>query len=427
MIEELRRHNYAPSTQRTYVAQIARLAEHFGTSPDRLTRQQLDEFQEELIRQGVSWSLFNQAVAAMRFFYVKTLKRDWEIKHVPFPKRPKRLPVVLTLEEVARLLAATHPPKVRMLLTTMYGCGLRVSEATRLRLRDIDSQRMLLHIRQSKGRKDRYVPLAATWKGLQAKIGFFAILHTWGQKLDLHPHLHCVVPAGGLSLDQTRWVRCPRGFFLPVKILSRLFRGKFLAMLKTAHRRGELTLEGRLQSLASPRAFNSWLTPLYQKEWVVYAKPPWNGPQHVLKYLARYTHRVAIANQRLQSIDGGQVTFRYKDYRHPHRQRTMRLPATEFIRRFMMHVLPSGFMRIRYFGFLANTHRRQQLEKIRQLLDIQQPSEPSQERAESPQDLAPHQQEERCPHCNRGTMRPIEIRPRPQLSQIIQLPVMAPT
>jgi integrase/recombinase XerD len=162
MIEELRRHNYAPSTQRTYVAQIARLAEHFGTSPDRLTRQQLDEFQEELIRQGVSWSLFNQTVAAMRFFYVKTLKRDWQIKHVPFPKRPKRLPVVLTLEEVARLLAAAHPPKVRMLFTTMYGCGLRVSEATRLRVRDIDSQRMLLHIRQSKGRKDRYVPLAAT-------------------------------------------------------------------------------------------------------------------------------------------------------------------------------------------------------------------------------------------------------------------------
>lgn len=268
---------------------------------------------------------------------------------------------------------------------------------------------------------------ASTWKGLQAKIGFFAILHTWGQKLDLHPHLHCVVPGGGLSLDQTRWVRCPPGFFLPVKILSRLFRGKFLAMLKTAHRRGELTLEGRLQYLASPRAFNSWLTPLYQKEWVVYAKPPWNGPQHVLKYLARYTHRVAIANQRLQSIDGGQVAFRYKDYRHSHRQRTMRLPATEFIRRFMMHVLPSGFMRIRYFGFLANTHRRQQLEKIRQLLDIQQPSEPSQERAEPPQHLAPHQQEERCPHCNRGTMRPIEVRPRPRLSQILQLPLMAPT
>ena len=150
---------------------------------------------------------------------------------------------------------------------------------------------------------------AAGWKDLKAKIGFFAILHTWGQKLDLHPHLHCVVPGGGISLDGTRWVSCPRGFFMPVKLLSRMFRGKFLALLKEAHRRGELTLAGRLQPLASDRAFRSWLGPLYDKEWVVYAKPPWKGPEHALKYLARYTHRVAIGNSRLQSIDDGQVTF----------------------------------------------------------------------------------------------------------------------
>jgi hypothetical protein len=171
--------------------------------------------------------------------------------------------------------------------------------------------------------------IGAGWKGLQAKIGFFAILHTWGQKLDYHPHLHCVVPGGGLSLDETRWVRCQPGFFLPVKMLSRFFRGKFLAMLKTAHRRGELTLAGRLQPLASPAAFNSWLTPIYQKEWVVYAKPPWNGPQQVLKYLARYTHRVAIGNSRLVSIDNGQVSFRYPPVGHTqdgrlHEQRSSR-------------------------------------------------------------------------------------------------------
>ncbi len=154
---------------------------------------------------------------------------------------------------------------------------------------------------------------AAGWKDLKAKIGFFAILHTWGQKLDLHPHLHCVVPGGGISLDGSRWIHCPRGFFMPVKLLSRIFRGKFLKLLKAAHRRGELTLAGRLQPYDSPLAFNSWLSPLYAKDWVVYAKPPWKGPEYALKYLARYTHRVAIANSRLQSINDGQVTFTYKD------------------------------------------------------------------------------------------------------------------
>lgn len=269
--------------------------------------------------------------------------------------------------------------------------------------------------------------VAADWKGLRAKIGFFAILHTWGQKLDLHPHLHCVVPGGGLSLDdQTRWVSCPRGFFLPVKMLSRLFRGKFLAFLKAAHQRGELTLAGRLQSLSSSAAFNAWLTPLYQKEWVVYAKPPWNGPQQALKYLARYTHRVAIANSRLESIDNDQITFRYKDYRRQHRQRTMTLAATEFIRRFLMHVVPRGFMRIRYYGFLANTHRNEQLAKIRKLLHVSSPtadSQPQQCRDEE----VPQSEDHRCPHCRRGMMSVIERAPRPRLSEILDLPLMAPT
>ena len=267
--------------------------------------------------------------------------------------------------------------------------------------------------------------IAAGWKGLQAKIGFFAILHTWGQKLDLHPHLHCVVPGGGLSLDETRWVSCQPGFFLPVKMLSRFFRGRFLALLKAAHRRGELTLEGRLEPLASPRDFSIWLTPIYQKEWVVYAKPPWNGPQQVLKYLARYTHRVAIANQRLLSMDNGQVTFQYKDYRNQHRQRTLTLPATEFIRRFMMHVVPRGFMRIRYYGFLANTHRDKQLDKIRKLLGASQPAPTSEEQPQDCQHDDPCSQ--RCPKCNCVTMWPIDIGPRPRLSEILELSLLVPT
>ena len=268
---------------------------------------------------------------------------------------------------------------------------------------------------------------AADWKGLQARIGFFAILHTWGQKLDLHPHLHCVVPGGGVSLDGTRWVSCPRGFFLPVKLLSRKFRGTFLAFLKQAHRRRELTLAGRLQPLASDRAFRSWLGPLYDKEWVVYAKPPWKGPQHALKYLARYTHRVAIGNSRLQSIDDGQVSFTYKDYRRPGRQRTLTLAATEFIRRFMMHVLPHGFVRIRYYGFLANAHRQAQLSKIRDLLGAPQPAVSDEQPTDPSQDAIKTAPDECCPHCQEGLMRAVATTPRPRLAEILQLPLMTLT
>lgn len=275
-----------------------------------------------------------------------------------------------------------------------------------------------------KATAETLLQVAAGWKGLKAKIGFFAILHTWGQKLDFHPHLHCVVPGGGISLDETQWVNCPRGFFLPVKMLSRLFRGKFLAMLKAAHGRGELTLKGSLEAIASPRDFNLWLTPIYQKEWVVYAQPPWNGPQQVLKYLARYTHRVAIANQRLVSIDNDQITFRYKDYRHQQRPRTLTLSATEFIRRFMMHVVPRGFVRIRYYGFLANAHRERQLNKIRKLLPAPPPTPSSQPQDDCQQD---HPHAPRCPNCNCGTMWPVDIGPRPRISEILNLPLLAPT
>jgi len=268
---------------------------------------------------------------------------------------------------------------------------------------------------------------AAGWKDLKAKIGFFAILHSWGQKLDFHPHLHCVVPGGGISLDDSCWVSCPRGFFMPVKLLGRLFRGKFLAYLKQAHRQGELTCQGRLRSLVSPSAFNRWLSPIYQKDWVVYAKPPWNGPENALKYLARYTHRVAIANSRIQSIEHDQVTFTYKDYRKPQRRRTLTLAATEFIRRFMMHVLPHGFVRIRYYGFLANKHRKEQLHKIRQLLDAPQPPKRENETDDQPPDFAETIQEHRCPRCKQGMMAPTDIIPRPTLAEVLNLPLLAPT
>ena len=214
---------------------------------------------------------------------------------------------------------------------------------------------------------------------------------------------------------------------MPVKLLSRIFRGKFLRLLKDAYRREQLTLAGRLEPLRPSAAFHSWLTPLYRKDWVVYAKPPWKGPDYALKYLARYTHRVAIANSRLQSIDNGQVTFSYKDYRHGHRQRTLTLSATEFIRRFMMHVLPNGFVRIRYYGFLANAHRQQQLSKIRQLLSVPQAASDGNETDDEEQDPASLDHDRRCPHCQEGLMWPIDMAPRPRLPEILNLPLLVPT
>jgi hypothetical protein len=246
-------------------------------------------------------------------------------------------------------------------------------------------------------------------KHLGAAIGFFAVLHTWGQNLHLHPHLHCVVPGGGLSPDD-RWVGCRPGFFLPVRVLSRLFRRLFLDGLLQLHRTGKLHFFGDLQPLRDPAAFVRYLAPLREKEWVVYAKPPFGGPRQVLEYLGRYTHRVAISNERLLSLHDGQVSFRWKDYRHPQRPKVMTVSAHEFIRRFLLHALPTGFQRIRYYGLLANCHRTGKLELCRQLLAApvtQLLPQPAQCRELSVAltgiDLR------RCPRCGSGIMVLIEV------------------
>ena len=192
---------------------------------------------------------------------------------------------------------------------------------------------------------------------LGAEIGFFSVLHTWNQKLQLHPHVHCIVPAGGLSLDHSRWVRSRSRFFLSIQVLRRVFRGKFVAGLKSAFQRGQLHLSGDLAVLAQPKVFASWLRLLFRKDWVVYSKPPFGGPQYVLQYLGRYTHRVAISNHRLVSFAHGQVTFRWRDSAHHNEQKLMTLSVDEFLRRFLLHLLPKGFVRIRSFGFLANRQR----------------------------------------------------------------------
>jgi hypothetical protein len=192
---------------------------------------------------------------------------------------------------------------------------------------------------------------------LGAEIGFFSVLHTWNQKLELHPHVHCVIPAGGLSLDHTLWVKSRDRFFLSIHVLCRVFRGKFVAGLQQAFQDGQLNFHGDLTCLAQPKIFAAWLRPLFRKDWVVYSKPPFGGPEYVLQYLGRYTHRVAISNHRLVSFAEGKVTFRWRDSAHNNEQKLMTLSLDEFLRRFLLHVLPKGFVRIRNFGFLANRRR----------------------------------------------------------------------
>ena len=211
--------------------------------------------------------------------------------------------------------------------------------------------------------------IAADPRHLGASIGFLAVLHTWGQNLHLHPHLHCVVPGGGFSPDGSRWIACRKdSFFLPYKVLSRLFRKLFLLSLGKAFRKGQLHLSGELRDLAKPAAFQALCETAANLEWVVHVKPPFGGPRRVLKYLARYTHRVAISNHRLRTLENGRVSFDWKDYADHSRTKTMTLDAVEFIRRFLLHVLPSGLVRIRHFGFLANRVRKQKLIQCRALL-----------------------------------------------------------
>lgn len=230
---------------------------------------------------------------------------------------------------------------------------------------------------------------------LGAEIGFFSVLHTWSQKLSLHPHVHCVIPAGGLSLDHTHWVKSPNRFFLPLKVLSRVFRGKFVASLRQAFRDGQLHFWRDLAPLAQPKTFAAWLRLFFRKDWVVYAKRPFGGPEHVLQYLGRYTHRVAISNHRLLSFADGEVTFRWRDSAHNNEQKLMTLSLDEFLRRFLLHLLPKGFVRIRNFGFLANRRRATLLPLCFQLLGAAQQPQAAQDASSTndSHDLW------RCPKC----------------------------
>ena len=243
--------------------------------------------------------------------------------------------------------------------------------------------------------------VAADPKHLGAKIGFFSVLHTWTQKLEYHPHIHCVVPAGGLSFNHTQWIRSRYRFFLPIDVLSPVFRGKFVAVLKRAFSSHQLAFHGKLKPLAAPKAFAAFLRPLFRHPWVVYCKPPFGGPEHVLKYLGSYTHRIAISNHRLISFADGQVTFRWRDSAHGNKKRTLTLSVTEFLRRFLLHVLPHRYVRIRHQGFLANRRRASVLPLCLALLTTASMLAPTATRTASPPASWT------CPHCG-ATMVVVE-------------------
>jgi hypothetical protein len=238
---------------------------------------------------------------------------------------------------------------------------------------------------------DTLLEVAANPEHLGATIGFLSILHTWGQNLLHHPHVHCVVPAGGISADRARWIPSRPNFLVPVPVLKIVFRAKVRDGLKRLFAAGKLVLAGELAELAHRKAFLAFLDPVCDKEWVVYAKAPFRGPDHLLHYLARYTHRVAISNHRLIAFDGQSVTFRWKDYAHGNKKRKMTLSANEFLRRFLLHTLPRGFVRIRSFGFMAGPRRSQMLELARRLLGA--------ESACSPPSPMPSRAHFRCPVC----------------------------
>jgi Putative transposase/Transposase zinc-binding domain len=265
-------------------------------------------------------------------------------------------------------------------------------------------------------------------KHLGANIGFFSVLHTWNQKLQHHPHIHCVVPAGGLSPDHTQWIRSQQNFFLPIDVLRTVFRGKFTEALKEAFAQGQLRFRGSLQPLGRPRVFAQLIRLTFRKKWVVYAKPPFGGPEHALRYLGRYTHRVAISNHRLLSLANDQVTFRWRDSAHKNKQRLMTLPVAEFLRRFLLHVLPPGFVRIRYFGFLSTRNRSTLLPLCSRLLAT---SIVTSTEATGTGDPYPRHAGWLCPHCGGpmlilGRLNTLQLRFRsPPYINLTSAPVSA--
>ena len=400
MIRDMQLQRLAPKTQKASVTAVAGLATFSQCSPDRLRPEQMrTSLHHLLVERRLAWSSCHQAAAGRKFFSTKTL--GWDVFHLPLPPRTGRsqLPQILSIEELQRLFTQAKNPRHRVLLMTTYAAGLRVGEVVRLKLTDIASERMLLRVEQGKGRKDRstllstrlLTELRASWR---------------------------LLAAGALAANGARWIDADPRFLFPVRALSTVFRGKFCAALAHACSTGAVPLAEGPTALSTSEDFEQLRAQLYTKEWVVYAKAPLAGPAPVLDYVGRSTHRVAIANHRLLDVRDGWVRFAYRNRRQGHRVQTMTLDADACIRRFLLPVLPHGFMRLRHDGFLANRHKARALRRCRELLG--QPAEPSPRR---PQRVVQWRQEVTgidltpCPHCG---SRPLVRLPLPPLNQATQ-------
>jgi hypothetical protein len=388
MLDDMRMRNLAPKTQSAYIRAVRSLTRYLRRPPDTATPEDLRLFQLHMADGGTSPVSLNATLTGLKFFFDVTLERSDVMARMRPVRTPRRLPVVLSQEEVSRLIAAAPNIKYQTALSVAYGAGLRVGEIVRLpaQVAAVAYQnKALIYGMLFDVAAEVLQTIAGDAKHLGARIGVTLVLHTWGSALTHHPHVHGIVPGGGLARDGNRWVTCRRGFFLPVRVLSRLFRRRFLEELQKARGEGRLRLQGELATLADGAAFARWAAPLRKAEWVVYAKRPFAGPQAVLAYLSRYTHRVAISNSRLIGMADGQVTFRWKDYRAKGRtkHKAMTLDAPEFIRRFLLHVLPSGFHRIRHYGLLSNASHKQDIARVRELLGVQGSQEQTQH-AEEP-------------------------------------------
>ena len=326
----------------------------------------------------VSRETLRQVRAALTFLYGVTLRRPLEVEHLPVQRRQKRVPVILSGTEVGALLAAVRSDKYRVLLAAMYSAGLRGREACRLRAADVDTKRKLIRVSMSKGQRDRYTLLSrrlltelrAYWVTERPEDGSFPASPptVTSHPTRFHPHVHSIVTCGGLSPDRRSWVRGNPRYFLPVRVVARLFRGKFLAGLEEARRRGQLRFGGSTVGLDDDSAWAALRDRLYRTNWVVYAKPPFAGPDHVLRYLGRYTHRIALSNRRIVDFSGRAVAFTWRNYAAGGERAVMTLDAVEFLRRFLLHVLPKGFVRIRHYGLNASGAAAEKLDRARGLL-----------------------------------------------------------
>ena len=374
---------FSQNTIDRYLGEVKQFVKYFMRSPDILREEDVKEYLHYLIKvKEYSRSKVILAYSGLKFLYVNTLNVSWFEHRIPILSKEKKLPIVISRDKIIKIFNCARTVRDKNIFQLIYSSGLRVSETLNLKVDDIDSDRMIVKINSAKGNKN-----------LGAKVGFTAILHTWGQNLSYHPHIHCVVSGGGLSSDRS-FIQCKKDYFIHVRILSALFKGKLLDMLKSAYKKDDITYDGNFYGLISKA---------YKKDWVVYAKSTFNKAKHVVKYLGRCTHRIAISNQRIKKISDGKVSFSWKDYKDKNKTKLMTLSAEEFIHRFLLHVLPKGFMRIRHYGILSSRNVKTAIPQCRQILGVTEPPVKAKETWEESLLRITGIDITKCPQCKLGS------------------------